>query len=73
MTNETNRTTQTFNVTDIWKETSNIGYSVFTNVADGTVRTVQWGHLQWLSFAGSLAVFAGLTLFAAKFIIKAFV
>ena len=43
----------TLNVTDIWKEISNIGSTTFVNVTDGTERTVPWGHLQWVGLFGT--------------------
>lgn len=44
----------TMNLTDIWKQVSNIGKTEFINVADGTKRVVPWGHLEWFGFAATV-------------------
>lgn len=53
-------TQQTLNTTDPWKSVSNIGYTRYINVSDGTERTVPWGHLEWFITASSTAVTLGL-------------
>lgn len=61
---------QTFNVTDLWKGVSNIGYTRYINVADGTERTVPWGHLEWFAMASSTAITLGLIYGFFHFILK---
>lgn len=63
-------TQQTWNVTDIWKEVSNIGYTEYINVVDGTTRIVRWGHLQWISATTSLLVTGALVFAGIKFLVK---
>lgn len=61
----------TMNITDIWKQVSNIGSTDFVNVADGTKRTVSWGHLEWLGFAGSILFMGVITSFLGVLAIRA--
>lgn len=56
----------TYNITDIYKQVSNIGYTEYVNIADGTKRTVRWGQLEWLGFAGSLTFMSGAVYLALK-------
>lgn len=58
----------TYNITDIWKEVSNIGYTRHINVVDGTERIVPWGQLQWLGFAWSALTFTAITVGAGAYI-----
>lgn len=60
----------TVNQTDLWKQTSNIGYTRYTNVADGTNQIVLWGHLEWFSAFISAAVTGGLLFLGGRFIYK---
>lgn len=59
-------TVSTYNITDIWKQKSNIGYTEYVNIADGTTKIVYWGQLEWI---GAL-ISCSFTIGAAAILLK---